>query len=51
MDRSKWVDLFVHEMMNATDLNDARARAAKILEAFEKNVVTQSVELKEVAIV
>ena len=48
MDGSKWVDLFVHEMMNATDLSDARARAARILEAFEKNVVSRSMELKEV---
>ncbi|KAL6337033.1 hypothetical protein AAG906_036347 [Vitis piasezkii] len=47
MDGSKWVDLFVHEMMNATDLSDARARAARILEAFEKNVVSHSMELKE----
>ncbi|KAJ0987753.1 hypothetical protein J5N97_006109 [Dioscorea zingiberensis] len=35
-----WVDVFVHEMMNALDLNDVRFRAAQMLEAFEKSVIT-----------
>lgn len=38
-DGSAWVDIFVQEMMNAMDLDDARCRAARILEAFEKNIV------------
>ncbi|KAJ7972536.1 Ubiquitin system component Cue [Quillaja saponaria] len=41
-DGSKWVDLFVHEMMNATDLDDARVRAARILEAFEQSISAQT---------
>lgn len=39
---SKWVDMFVHEMMNATDLDDARGRASRILEAFERTTISQS---------
>ncbi|GMY14579.1 CUE domain-containing protein [Fagus crenata] len=42
MDGSKWVDLFVHEMMNATDIDDARGRAARILEAFEHSITAPS---------
>ncbi|CAI0472683.1 unnamed protein product [Linum tenue] len=42
IDGSKWVDLFVHEMMTAADLDDARRRAASILEAFEKTIASQS---------
>ncbi|XP_044473700.1 uncharacterized protein LOC123202041 isoform X2 [Mangifera indica] len=42
MDGPKWVDLFVHEMMNATDLDDARGRAARILEAFETSITANS---------
>ncbi|KAK9290703.1 hypothetical protein L1049_008877 [Liquidambar formosana] len=42
MDGSKWVDMFVHEMMNATDLDDARGRAARILEAFERTLIAHS---------
>ncbi|KAJ4979203.1 hypothetical protein NE237_009983 [Protea cynaroides] len=38
-DGSAWVDIFVQEMMNAVDLDDARNRATRILEAFERNVV------------
>ncbi|XP_022742641.1 uncharacterized protein LOC111293871 isoform X2 [Durio zibethinus] len=38
VDSPKWVDLFVHEMMSATNINDARGRAARILEAFEGSI-------------
>ncbi|KAJ4972375.1 hypothetical protein NE237_005474 [Protea cynaroides] len=41
-DGSAWVDIFVQEMMNAVDLDDARSRATRILEAFERNVVARS---------
>ncbi|CAI0472684.1 unnamed protein product [Linum tenue] len=47
IDGSKWVDLFVHEMMTAADLDDARRRAASILEAFEKTIASQSRSLGE----
>ncbi|KAK0585672.1 hypothetical protein LWI29_032162 [Acer saccharum] len=46
-DGSSWVDLFVHEMMNATDLDDFRGRAARILEAFEKSLTANSKTSKE----
>lgn len=41
-DGSKWVDMFVQEMMNSRDLDDARGRAARILEAFERSVISHS---------
>ncbi|XP_031275983.1 uncharacterized protein LOC116134445 isoform X1 [Pistacia vera] len=47
MDGSKWVDLFVHEMMNATDPDDASGRAARILEAFERSITANSKTSKE----
>ncbi|KAI3851626.1 hypothetical protein MKX03_009006 [Papaver bracteatum] len=37
-DGASWVDIFVQEMMSAADLDDARRRAARMLEAFEKSV-------------
>ncbi|KAF3447900.1 hypothetical protein FNV43_RR08607 [Rhamnella rubrinervis] len=46
-DGSKWVDMFVHEMMNAADVDDARMRAAKILEAFEQSIASHSRTSKE----
>lgn len=46
-DGSKWVDLFVHEMMRAADLDDARGRAARILEVFERSIITNSKASKE----
>lgn len=48
MDGPKWVDLFVHEMMNATDLDDARGCAARILEAFETSITANSKISEEV---
>lgn len=47
-DGSKWVDLFVHEMMAAADLDDARGRAARILEVFERSIIANSKASKEV---
>ncbi|XP_077213814.1 uncharacterized protein LOC143848703 [Tasmannia lanceolata] len=44
---SPWVDIFVQEMMNASDLDDARGRATRILETFEQSVVAHSRELGE----
>eukprot|EP00249_Psilotum_nudum_P015084 c25158_g1_i1 orf=748-1626(-) len=42
MDGSEWVEMLVREMMHATDLDDARARASRALEAFEKTVMARS---------
>lgn len=47
-DGSDWVDAFVKEMMNATDLDDAKGRTARFLEAFERNVVAYSRASEEV---
>ncbi|KAL0698704.1 hypothetical protein Bca4012_054826 [Brassica carinata] len=38
MDGTEWVDLFVREMMNASDMKDAKDRAARALEALEKSI-------------
>ncbi|GMH17649.1 hypothetical protein Nepgr_019490 [Nepenthes gracilis] len=37
-DGSEWVELFVREMMSATSLDDARARAARVMEVLEKSI-------------
>lgn len=36
---SEWVDLFVKEMMSSFDIDDARARASRALEVFEKSIM------------
>lgn len=41
------VEQFVYEMMSATDVNDARGRAARILEDFELSVTPPSRAAKE----
>jgi hypothetical protein len=35
----EWVELFVREMTNASDMDDARARASRALEALRKSIV------------
>ncbi|GKV05800.1 hypothetical protein SLEP1_g17766 [Rubroshorea leprosula] len=47
IDGPQWVDLFVREMMSVTNLDDARGRAAKILEAFERNITANTRAAKE----
>lgn len=37
-----WVELFVTEMVSATNIDDARARAARALEALEKTVCARA---------
>ncbi|KAK9690405.1 hypothetical protein RND81_09G125500 [Saponaria officinalis] len=37
-DGTQWVELFVQEMMSATSVDDARGRAARVLEALEKSI-------------
>lgn len=39
---NEWVDLFVREMMNASDIDDARARASRALEFFEKSIMDRA---------
>ncbi|KAG8058307.1 hypothetical protein GUJ93_ZPchr0002g25016 [Zizania palustris] len=36
---SEWVELFVREMKSAIDINDARARTTRALEALEKSIL------------
>ncbi|KAJ0984338.1 hypothetical protein J5N97_002694 [Dioscorea zingiberensis] len=40
-DGSEWVDLFVREMTNASDVDDARARASRVLEVLEKSIMAR----------
>ncbi|KAK8501328.1 hypothetical protein V6N13_027027 [Hibiscus sabdariffa] len=42
MDGSEWVELFVREMMNASNIDDARARASRALEVLEKSICAQA---------
>ncbi|KAL6603770.1 hypothetical protein ACP70R_044131 [Stipagrostis hirtigluma subsp. patula] len=39
---SEWVELFVREMTNASDMDDARARASRALEALEKSIIQRA---------
>ncbi|XP_016488902.1 uncharacterized protein LOC107808852 isoform X2 [Nicotiana tabacum] len=41
---SEWVELFVREMMSATSIDDARARASRVLESLEKSISAGSAE-------
>ncbi|KAK6915066.1 Ubiquitin system component CUE [Dillenia turbinata] len=38
MDGAEWVELFVKEMMSSSSLDDARARATRVLESLEKTI-------------
>ncbi|ESW07756.1 hypothetical protein PHAVU_010G156600 [Phaseolus vulgaris] len=38
VDGAEWIDFFVREMMVATSVDDARARAARMLEVLEKSI-------------
>ncbi|KAL0441645.1 UNVERIFIED_CONTAM: Adenine phosphoribosyltransferase 5 [Sesamum radiatum] len=42
LDGAEWVDLLVKEMMNATSIDDARGRAAGVLESLEKSISSQA---------
>ena len=48
VDSPKWVDLFVHEMMSAINIDDVRGRAARILEAFERSITANKRAAEEV---
>ncbi|XVF55303.1 hypothetical protein PTKIN_Ptkin06aG0026300 [Pterospermum kingtungense] len=48
IDSSEWVDLFVSEMASATDIDDARGRTARILEAFEGNITANRRAAEEI---
>ncbi|XVE89069.1 hypothetical protein DITRI_Ditri19aG0120500 [Diplodiscus trichospermus] len=44
VDGAEWVDLFVREMMSATSVDDAKARASKLLEVLEKSLSKRAAE-------
>ncbi|XWS20449.1 hypothetical protein CRYUN_Cryun31cG0102100 [Craigia yunnanensis] len=44
VDGAEWVDLFVREMMGATSVDDAKARASKLLEVLEKSISNRAAE-------
>ncbi|KAL7139930.1 hypothetical protein ABFS83_09G086300 [Erythranthe nasuta] len=39
---TEWVDLFVSEMMSATSIDDAKSRAARILESLETSISSRA---------
>lgn len=39
---AEWVDHFVREMMSASNMDDAKARASRVLEALEKSICERS---------
>jgi hypothetical protein len=41
-DGEQWVEAFVKEMKKASDINDARNRASRLLESFEKLVTERN---------
>lgn len=38
LDGTEWVELFVREMMSASDMNDAKDRASRALQALDKSI-------------
>ncbi|XP_030473670.1 uncharacterized protein LOC115691224 [Syzygium oleosum] len=42
IDGAEWVELFVREMMSASNMDDAKARAARALEALEKSILARA---------
>lgn len=41
-DGAEWVECFVREMMTATSIDDARARATRLLESLEKCISSRA---------
>ncbi|KAG5130449.1 hypothetical protein GLYMA_13G159500v4 [Glycine max] len=39
---AEWVELFVIEMMNASNMDDAKSRASRMLEALEKSICARA---------
>ncbi|CAI9100842.1 OLC1v1038027C1 [Oldenlandia corymbosa var. corymbosa] len=42
MDNVEWVELFVREMMSASNIDDAKARASRALEVLEKSILVRA---------
>ena len=41
-DGAEWVELFVKEMMSASNMDDAKVRASRVLEALEKSICARA---------
>lgn len=41
-DGGEWVELLVREMMHATNVDDARARATRALNGLEKSIIARA---------
>lgn len=39
VDGAEWVNLFVTEMTSATNMDDAKARASRVLQILEKSIM------------
>ncbi|XP_060210067.1 uncharacterized protein LOC132636970 isoform X1 [Lycium barbarum] len=44
MEATEWVELFVGEMMSASNIDDAKARASRALEVLEKSICAHATE-------
>jgi len=42
MDGNDWVELFVREMMSSSNVDDARARASRVLEVLERSICARA---------
>lgn len=42
MDGAEWVELFVREMMSASDVDDARTRTSRVLGVLERSISTRA---------
>eukprot|EP01018_Ginkgo_biloba_P014369 Gb_00986 [translate_table: standard] len=47
VDGSDWVEIFVREMQNASNIDDARIRASRALEALEKTIMARTGAMAE----
>lgn len=41
-DGADWVELFVREMMSASNMDDAKTRASRVLEVLEKSICARA---------
>lgn len=44
MESTEWVELFVREMMSASNIDDAKVRASRALEVLEKSICARAKE-------
>lgn len=44
VDGAEWVDWFVTEVLSATNKDEAKARASRVLEILEKSIVARTAD-------